>query len=172
MSLEGLSNDQIKQLASGMQTLLTSNDADTRRGAQRLLKKVDPKLTFPELEQEDALAAAIKPIQEDNQKLRDEIKERDFRAQVEKDHARVTGRGYKVEDVQKFMQDRGIVNFDTAMEVLDMQNRLASPTPESLATGQPYNMPEEQKDIFANPSKWAREMAHKIIGQNLARKSA
>ena len=54
MSLEGLSEAQIKQLATGMSALLNSTDSDVRRGAQRLLKKVDPNLQFPEVEMESA----------------------------------------------------------------------------------------------------------------------
>jgi len=170
MSLEGLTESQIKQLAAGMQQLLQSPDAETRRGAQRLLKKVDPKLTFPEIEQEEALQSALKPVIEDTQKLRTELQEKEFKQRVAAEHARVQARGFKVEDVQKFMTDRGIVNFDTAMNVMDMEQRLAAPTPESIAGN--YDMPTDQKDIFKNPAQWARKTAHNIINELQARKRA
>ncbi len=128
MSLEGLNEAQRDQLARGMQALL-NGDSDTSRNTKRMLKKIDPKLNFPELDLEDQLESRVKPLVEDNQKLRDELKEKEFRQRTENDHQRIRQRGFKVEDVQKLMQERGIVNFDTAMDLLDMEQRLATPTP-------------------------------------------
>jgi hypothetical protein len=170
MSLEGLPAAQVQQLATGMQALLSSPDAEVRRGAQRLLKKVDPKLNFPELEQETALEASLASIRKENQDLRDQLKERDFKADTREQHKAVVARGFKVDDVQKFMTERGIVSFDTAMNVLDMEQRLAAPTPEAMAGT--YDLPEESKDIFKNPAQWARKTAHNMINQFQARKRA
>lgn len=170
MSLEGLSEAQIKQLASGMQQLLQSNEAEVRRGTQRLLKKVDPKLNFPEIELDEAISAAVKPLKEDNEKLRSELQEREFKATITAEHRKVQERGFKVEDVQKFMQERGIVSFDTALNVLDMEQRLAAPTPDSVSAV--YDLPDESKEIFKNPSQWARKTAYQVIDQLKGRKRA
>jgi hypothetical protein len=157
----------VKQLASGMHALLQSNEPEVRRGAQRLLKKVDPKLSFAEIEMEEVVTAAIKPLKEENETLRNQISEKEFAATVRAEHAKITSRGFKVDDVQKFMKDRGIVNYDTAMNVLDMEQRLAAPTPDSVSGV--YDLPEESKDIFKNPAQWARKMAHDTINQLKAR---
>jgi hypothetical protein len=170
VSLEGLSEAQIKQLATGMHQLLQSNNSEVRRGAQRLLKRVDPNLNFPEIELDEAISAAVKPLQEDNEKLRNDLKERDFKATVSAEHERVRQRGFKVEDVQKFMTERGIVNFDTAMNVLDMEQRLATPTPEAVSGV--YELPEKSKEIFTNPAQWARRTAHQVIDEFKNRKRA
>jgi hypothetical protein len=170
MSLEGLPAAQVQQLATGMQALLSSSDPEVRKGAQRLLKKVDPKLQFPELEQETLLDTALAAIRKENEDLRNSLKERDFTTEVKEQHKRVVARGFKVEDVQKFMTDRGIVSFDTAMNVLDMEQRLAAPTPEAMAGT--YDLPEESKDIFKNPAQWARKTAHNLINQFQAKKRA
>ena len=164
-SLEGLSPVQVQQLAKGMSALLNHKDPEIRRGVQRSLKSVDPNLNFPELEQADAIISAVKEVQKTAEELRQEQRERDFRAETERQHAAIRARGYKVEDVQKFMTERGIVKFDTALEVMDMRNSLAAPTPEALAQHGDYSMPEDQKNIFANPAKWARQKAHAIIDE-------
>lgn len=153
-----------------MQALLSSSDPEVRKGAQRLLKKVDPKLDFPELNQDDKLDTALSAIRKENQELRDALKERDFRQDTTEQHKRVVGRGFKVDDVQKFMTERGIVNFDTAMNVLDMEQRLAAPTPDVMAGT--YDLPEESKDIFKNPAQWARKTAHNMINQFKAKQRA
>lgn len=163
MSLENLSEAQVRQLASGMDALLNSPDAGVRRGAQRLLKQVDPKLNFPELELETAIESAVKPLKEDNDKLRNELRERDINGGIREQHKAVVARGFKVDDVQKFMTERGIVNFDTAMAVMDMEQRLAAPTPEAVSGV--YELPDQQKEIFKNPSQWARRTAHQVIDE-------
>jgi hypothetical protein len=170
MSLEGLSPSQINQLATGMQALLNSTDTDVRRGAQRLLKKVDNKLNFPELDMQDAIESAIKPVKEESEALKSKLQEEEFRRQVQEDHKRVVARGFKVDDVQKVMKERGIVNFDTAMNIMDMEQRLATPTPESVSGV--YNLPDESKEIFKNPAQWARKTAHQLIDQLQAKKRA
>jgi hypothetical protein len=121
-----------------------------------------PKLQFPELQIEEQTAAQLEAIRKENETLRNEIKEKEFKTATQAEHTRVVARGYKVDEVQKFMTERGIVKFDTAMDVLDMESRLAAPTPDSMST---YDMPTEQKDIFANPAKWARKTAHTLIDQ-------
>lgn len=168
MSLEGLSEAQVKQLATGMQALLESSDANVRRGAQKLLKKVDPKLQFPEIEIETAIEEAVKPLREENVTLRNELKEKDINTSIRQQHANIEARGFKVKDVQDFMQARGIVNFDTAMSVMDMEQRLAAPTPEALSGV--YDLPDQSKEIFKNPAQWARKTAHDVINEIKARK--
>lgn len=163
MSLEGTNDKQRDTLARGMNALLTSPDAEVQRATKRMLKKIDPTLNFPELAIEEEVTARLAPVIEDNKKLRDEAKERQWRTEVEAEHARVRAAGYDVDTVQKLMKDRGIVNFDTAMDLLSMQNQLATPTPAELSGS--YNLPEDQKDIFKNPAKWARDKAHAIIDE-------
>lgn len=160
-SLEGLTPEQKDALARGMHALL-NGDPDTSKATKRALKKIDPNLNFPELEIEEQTSAQLEAIRQENKALRDSLAEDKFRQSTEAEHARVTQRGFKVADVQKFMTERGIVKFDTAMDVLDMESRLATPTPDSMST---YDMPAEQKDIFANPTKWARKTAHTLIDQ-------
>lgn len=170
MSLEGLSDAQIKQLATGMQQLLQSGGAEVRLGTLRLLKKVDPKASFPEIELDEAIASAVKPLREENEALRNEIKEDKFKSTVLAEHKKIVDRGFKVDEVQAFMKDRGIVNYDTALTVMDMEQRLASPTPESVSGV--YDLPEQAKDIFKNPAAWARKTAYQVINELKARKRA
>jgi hypothetical protein len=168
MSLEGLTPAQKEALALGMQALL-NGDPQTATFTKKALMKIDPKLKFPELEIDERTQAGLEEIRKENQKLRDELKEKEFKGTIEAEHERVRARGYKVEEVQKLMTDRGIVKFDTAMDVLDMEGRLATPTPDSMTS---YDMPAEQKDIFSNPAKWARKTAHTLIDQLTARRRA
>lgn len=171
MSLEGLTQAQKDALAQGMQALL-NGDAETAKATKRALKKIDPKLNFPELDQEDHFAAQVDAVRKENETLRNELKEKEFKTATEAEHARIRNRGYKVEDVQKLMTERGIVKFDTAMDVLDMEGRLATPTPDSATM---YDMPgakgTAEADFWKNPQKAARKMAHNIIDQHLKRRA-
>jgi hypothetical protein len=54
--------------------------------------------------------------------------------------------------------------------VLDMEQRLAAPTPEVMAGT--YDLPEDSKEIFKAPAQWARKTAHNLINQLQARKRA
>lgn len=174
MSLEGMNDKQRDQFAQGLQQLLNSADPDIRLNTMRMLQKSNPELRFPELESQNAINSALKPMQDENEKLRAEMKEREFREKTEREHQQIVARGLKVDDVQKFMTENGIVNFGTAMEVMEMRQRLATPTAESLSMAGNYDMPggtsDERKKLFGNPAKWARETAHNLIDQALARR--
>src|SRR5262249_14513670 len=102
--------------------------------------------------------------QDEREKKREE-QERVQRANksYEENCARVKARGFKVEDVEKIMKDKGIGNYDTAMEFLENQARLAPPTPDSL--GHTMSMPTEQKDIEKNQKKWSLNAMHAAVDE-------
>lgn len=140
-SLENTTEEQRLSLARAMQTLL--NNPEVSRDTKRLLKKVDPKLQFPDLEVDERIAK-FEETQREREKEREEA-ERVRRANesYEQIRGKVTARGFKVEDVETVMKDKGIANYDTAMDFIEAQHRLAPPTPDSVMTMEmPANMQE------------------------------
>lgn len=143
-SLENVPEDQRTSLARAMHTLL--NNPEVARDTKRLLKKVDPNLQFPDLEVGDEIAR-FREEQADKDRKRDEA-DRVARANdnYEKLRGKVLERGFNVEEVEKVMKEKGIANYDTAMEYIDAQRQLAPPTPDSLVTMEmPSNMAEMNK---------------------------
>lgn len=141
-SLENVSEDQRLALARAMNTLL--NNPEVARDTKRLLKKIDPKLQFPDLEVEDTVQK-FREEQAEKDKVRDEAdRVRRANESYEQIRGKVTARGFAVDEVEKMMKEKGIANYDTAMEYIDAQRQLAPPTPDSLMT---MEMPSNMNDM-------------------------
>ena len=134
----------------GLLNSLTSNP-ETRETIQRAIKKINPKLSIPEIDNKDALMAPINELREDNAKLRREIQEKGIRERIERDRA-TTQSKYKLSDedmkgVEALMVDaeNPIPTYDAAARVFLASRASAVPTPASF---QPptYTMPE--KDVW------------------------
>jgi hypothetical protein len=67
MSLEGKSQQEVAALAALSDSLLA--DPKTRGQFQRLVKVAKPGVSLPEIELEDKVAAAIRPLQDTNAQL-------------------------------------------------------------------------------------------------------
>jgi phosphoribosyl-ATP pyrophosphohydrolase len=166
-SLENLSPEQRADLNLARLTRQLLSQPDTRGEVQRLLSKADPKLNFPEQHMEERITKVreeslerVKAIEEDNRKLRAELKQ-------EKLHAKVTAAGLEVKDVVGLLEKHGMPstdeNYDMAIEVLRGRAALAEPTPSQYDT---YRPPAEiTKEIWADPKGFAVREAHKVIDE-------
>ncbi len=147
-----------------LQNALYTNPA-TRTEYLKLVKKVAPKAAIPEIDVPDAALASIKPQLDEIDKLRQRVETNERKAAIEAEWAphRVTPEERTA--IEKLMTDRLIGDVATAVQFhRDRQQQPAAapsagPTPVSLPSGEGF------KGLFENPTKWARETAHTVIGE-------
>lgn len=153
-SLEDLSVDQLlaraRELESGSNLLhaLTSNP-ETRETIQRAIKKINPKLSIPEIDAKDSVREEIKTEREARLKLEQQIQERDIRERVERQRATLMVANNLSEadmaEVEKLMVDADapITNYPAAIKVWRASKASALPTPSSYSPPTIYEMPEK-----------------------------
>lgn len=164
VSLEGMTPEAINGLAL-LAKGLSQNQA-TRDEFLRLTKTANPELNIPEVDiplkmqgmidaerkQREALEAKIR-----EQEVRDQIKER--REALMKDKKLSFE---QVQEVEKLMTDKGIVNHDTAAEFYMSQQKVAAPTP-SVGFGVNTVPKIDAKDFGGSIAQWSRNEAANLI---------
>lgn len=140
-------------LAEILQSLLTN--PEYRKDLFRLVKKAKPELRIPEVDAEESITPLHKEIAELKEKLEQKEREEEYRRQRET----IKQRGYDPDEVEKVMLDKGIVNPDNAIEYMELQKKLASPSRVAYGEVQEVPLTEIPKDV----SKWAREEAMKVL---------
>lgn len=143
-SLENVTEEQRLSLARAMQTLL--NNPELARDTKKLLKKANPSLQFPDIDVEDKFEKFREEQGERDKKREEDDRVRRANENYEKLRGKVLEKGFTVEEVEKVMKDKGIANYDTAMEYIEAQRQLAPPTPDSIMT---MEMPANMNDMNA-----------------------
>lgn len=155
-SLEDLTTDQL--LARARETepsdsLLRAlaNNPETRKVLQRAIKKINPNVSIPDIDNEDNFAAQLKTERDERLKLEGEIRTDMITRRIEKQREDVKAK-YKLTDadlleVEKLMVDKDnpIPTYDAAARVYLASRQSATPTPSSFAPPT-FDMPE--KDIW------------------------
>lgn len=160
VSLENYTEEQRANLARLGHTLLTNPEVAAQ--TKRLIKKVNPQAQFPDIDIEDRFETLKQEQQAQRDKDHEAERVRRSNEAYERTRGAVVARGHKIEDVEKVMKDKGIANYDTAMELMEAQQQLAAPTAESLTSMQ---MPSETKEIMKDPRGWSNRMAHGAIDE-------
>lgn len=140
-------------------------DPKTRKDTMRLVKKIEPERALPEVDAEDAVAAAVAPIQK---KLDDITKEREKEQALSNWEAKrepLRKKGLSEEEigrVEKFMFDKQIGNHELAHQLMVQNEKVAAPR---NAFGMPTLPGSGKKDdpLYQNPRQHARQTAHSII---------
>lgn len=177
-SLEGLSAEdlnELRTLAATAQSLFSS--PETRQDAQRLMKKINPKLIVPELDQHDAVAKIREEFHAELDKRDKELaaeragRSRDDRLRALRDNGLLDPDDVKIEaesklsKIEKYMIDNGINNYDAAARLYALERQNATPTP--AMTGMPTSPQLPQidlkKDGANNITEWARQETHRAI---------
>lgn len=166
VSLENYTPEQRDNLARLAVTL--SQTPEVSRDFKKLVKKVNPAAQFPDIEVDERFEALKKEQDEREAKRADEERVRRSNDAYEQTRGRVTSKGHKIEDVEKVMKEKGIANYDTAMEYMENAARLAAPTPESLGR---MEMPAETNEILKNPKGWAQKTAHAAVSELMKRRA-
>lgn len=163
--LEGLSEEQVTALAKAARKLLHSNDATVSKEAKRLLMKADPTIKFADVQAEDAIGTELTKRDEQITELRNKLIEQDALRNREACHARAREKGLDPAAVEKTVVDYKVMDWDKAMEITERLQTMAPSSPEPEQDR--LNRMPDDKDLLANPDKWAREMAHKSITEQL-----
>ena len=168
-SFEDMSDEQRANL--GRAAFKLFHNAEVSPRAKRLLMEADPTIRFPEIDQEkvigDQLSARDKKIEELEQRQIEQAAQ----ARREKSHAEARARGLDPAAVEDAIVKRKIGDWDTAMEFVEMSNRMAAATPASFDRPSSMNMPDN-KDLWKDPRKWAQQQAHAEIDNILKARRA
>jgi hypothetical protein len=176
-SLENLTPEQLEGLTRS-KALLDSvlNDPETRKPALRLLKKKNPTLSIPEIDAEEAAAAAIEKERSERQALEAKIREAEARENVRAQREKVVAEGYcsldEIPALEKFMLDNEIPNYEKAAKLFKQAKRAESAAAAAHVSGDnTLSMPND-KELYRNPTRWARQQAaleiDRIIGARQA----
>jgi hypothetical protein len=168
-SFEEMSDEQRANLGRAAFKLFHNPEVSAR--AKRLLTEADPTIRFPEIDQEkiigDQLSERDKRIAELEQRQIQQAAE----ARREKSHAEARARGLDPAAVEDAIVKRKIGDWDTAMEFVEMSTRMAAATPASFDRPSSMDMPDN-KDLWKDPTKWARGQAHDEIDRILKQRRA
>jgi hypothetical protein len=162
-SLEGLSEEQIRSLASLAKDL--TDDAGTRNQFQRLVKQRQPGIIFPELEVEDKVSAATKQLAEQNEALRNEL-QNDRLARQRREIEQNLAQKYPdlpFKDIEDTMVKHAIGSHESAAMFLANERTLSQPAPEIPGRGGPMMMPSEARQFFKSPTQVSRKLAHEVV---------
>jgi len=165
-SLEGMSTDQIETLARLAKTL--GEKPETRKEWQKLVKRAVPTAHFVELEVDEKVDARLAQIQEENEKFRAELAQRDQRDQRNRLRNKLEKEGLiagdeDFEKVEEIMVKHGVADHEFAAKHLANERRLAEPVAEVPGRGGPMYMPQEAKQFFKNPTQTSRRLAHLAV---------
>lgn len=131
-SLEGLTPEQIEEMASLYHGLVTN--PETREPTLRSTKKLNPRMSIPELDVRTSVEAALKSRDEKIAEMEARELVREVEGRATRNRQSLRDKGYSTEDVaaiEKLMVDRQIPSYDTAAEFFAQQRQLAEPTPDS-----------------------------------------
>lgn len=152
-SLEDLTTDQLLARARELEANeslfrpLLSNP-ETRETIQRALKKLNPKISIPEIDAKDAVLGAVTSANERVTKLENQIQEDAIRARLERQRLDLKAKYHLTEDdmlaVEALMVDKDnpIPSYDGAARVYLASKASATPTPSSFAPPT-FDMPEQ-----------------------------
>ena len=142
MSLEGLSADQIEAIAALTKSI--TDNPKTRLQWQALVKQAHPDVSTPELDQ----AIATQELHEKLESVSSEFSSYRDQSEAEKRELRewgeVIGANHctygDIPEVQKFMQENGIVNKMFGAKSWSSSKQIAEPT--STSAGRSFDMPQ------------------------------
>lgn len=178
-SLEGQSAEQVAALAQMSDQLL--RDPATRADFQRLLKKQNPKLALPEIDTEDRVQAAVKPLVEKITQLegRSAVDSAQEAANTMFENLRESGTvktrkefgelvKYANENGFQASSEKGLTN--ASMHRAE-ETRVAEPTPQSAASSFFRKDNKDLKDIMRDPTGWGRSKATEVVDEIIKKRA-
>src|SRR5258708_3625890 len=144
---------------------LRLGSGDTRREFIKLVKKVDPSRSFPDVDMQDLRDELAEQRAEDETKRQAEA----TKQRMEKQRQALIDSGrYTEDDVKKIetdvMQAKGITDYDDAATLYGAQHAPARGAPEISSSGGTWTLPDN-KGLRENPGKWARDQAFASIAE-------
>lgn len=179
MSLEGRSTDEITALATLADSL--ASNPKTRGSFQRLLKQANPHISVPEIEIEDRVHEAVKPLHD---KLAEqEAKEAQSAARDAANTLYETLRDDRVVasrndfgELVKYASEKGFQTSESGLRMAGSHRKseqeAAEPTPHTAAGALDLSNTEQNKDLMKNPNAWARNSAINALAELQKRRTA
>ncbi len=155
------------RLALGRAAYKLFQNPEVSREAKKLLMKADATVKFPEIETDDRIDKELKSRDEQIKELATKQIEMEARARRETLHTQAREKGLKPEDVEDAIVKKGIANWDTAMEYVELSQQAAPSTPADYDSA--MKMPDT-KELWKDPAKWARGETHKAIDELIKRR--
>jgi hypothetical protein len=168
-SFEELPEEQKLNLARAAHKLYSN--PETSKKAKRLLMEADKSVRFPELEVEDQVNAQTEEQKKRIAELEAKMIQQSAEDNRAKKHQQARDAGLDPADVEKAIIDRGIGNWETAMEFVRLTQQAAAATPEATAGGH-FELPDGKNDWWKDPTKAARKAAHEAIDELRGRRRA
>jgi hypothetical protein len=150
-------------------------DPAVRRQTLRALKPKHPNVVVPELEAEDIVTAATKPLQETIDKLQADLQKKDFERGVAEQKRDIKTK-YKLSDeqltdVEKIMTEKKIGDYGTAVEHMRLSKTAGAPTP-SYRESRTMSPPDKASEFFKDPKGTALNEAQKALNEIRRRQDA
>jgi hypothetical protein len=158
--LENMTDEERNRLASTMNSLL--KDPALRKETLTLVKKKNPNAVLPELDQDAALTKLREEQQEEMKKLTEKVEKDAIERQWADLRRSWKERGLDPDLVQKTMTEKKIADPETAISFLQMESRMATPTPSQMSQAGRMKLPEEFKNLMKDP-KSNLDVAHAAI---------
>lgn len=166
ISLEGMTPEAINGLALLAKNL--SVNTATRDQFLQLTKTANPELSIPEVDIPAKFQGMMDEERKKREVLENQIRESEVRQQI-KDRREDLMKNKKlsaeqVQEVEKMMTEKGIMNHDTAADFYLSQQKSATPTPSSGGYSVNTVPKIEAKEFGGNINQWARNEAAQLIG--------
>jgi hypothetical protein len=168
-TFEELTDEQKLSLAKAGHRLF--GNPDVSKKAKRLLMEADKSVKFPELEVEDAIEAKVAERDKKVEAPEAQMIQQAAEAARARKHKQARDAGLDPADVEKAIVDRGIGNWETAMEFVRLSNQAAAPTPDA-GQGGSFNLPDGKNEWWKDAKKKALSEAHAAIDELRGRRRA
>lgn len=166
MALTDLSEEQKDKTLEWLESNVL-NHPEYGKEVKKILKKIEPKVNFPEVDLEEVVHAKTKEQEEKIDKFLAEQKDKENKAYWNEKKKKAIEEGLikaeEVDDFHKWMLDEHLGNYERAARMWhDEKHAAAEPTNYQERTG--VQLPNEE-GLFANPVSWARNSAMKAINE-------
>lgn len=132
----------------------------TRGRLLEVIKDAYPTIRIPEIEARAEVAAAVAPMAQTIQQLQTELSTRDMREAHNQVRRRHDFSESEWQEVQDLAVKRQIGDMGAAAELYLAQQQTASPRFAPTPIRQP-----DQKQLWQNPARWAREEAYNVLNE-------
>jgi len=147
-----------------------------RKEFLKLAKQVEPEMAIPEVDMIADIEAREKPLLERIGKLEEKSAKDDAMLNIHERRKPLVAAGLsavEIDQVEKVMVEKGILNHATALDFIRNNEKLATPTTGASGSRQPMTLPSVvTKEFFADPAKEARNVAAQVLAEHRSGKSA
>jgi hypothetical protein len=172
-TFEELTDEQRTRLGRIAHNLVSNKDPKVSQAAKRLISEAIPTIQFPELQVADAVDSKLADTKKQLDAMQAELMQANAQRLLDQKHTQARERGLDPAEVEEAITKKGIGNWDTAMEFVELTHRSAPATAASLNVGNSTVLPDsEDKEFWKDPLGTARKLAHQTIDELKARRQA